>query len=205
MELINMKKIIFYMGWVILSLVALVFAAEVIIIDDKVIPEISEITDTYKQIGDDIVMYENVTKDNLNYKIISEKMFIGYEKVYKTITEKYENCTIDEKTFEEVCVVKEHNVSIIDERQRGKPIYRKIRDESMVFDNGLNVDLIAQSCWICNNTWVACLGNQDGGTGVSHRADEFKCDKDGYPIIRSGETGTIKSIIEKEIIGKLIK
>lgn len=61
--------------------------------------------------------------------------------------------------------------------------------ESYVFDT--------KGCWLCGNK-IACLSKKDGYS--DNRAEEFKCDKNNNPIIRSGESGFIKNIDTQETV-----
>ena len=64
---------------------------------------------------------------------------------------------------------------------------------------GLEVKIETQSCWTCDDKWIVCLDNIDGGTSVTHRSEKFKCDESSYPIIRDGESGKIYNINTGEL------
>jgi len=119
---------------------------------------------------------------------------IGFKPVYKIVERTKEVCDnfIDNETLVNSTVCK--NISfkerIVNNDLRGTPVYRYSSVKKLRVDNE-EFDFKNKGCWVCGS-FIACLSNLDGYS--EHRGEEFKCDENNYPIIRSGESGWISKI-----------
>ena len=154
------------------------------------ITSIGESQEISFEIDNGIIAYN----ESKNYALI------GYEQVWYDETEIIQQCNYTNKdpnvTID--CWNISHINRKLNESANGNRILQELSITKITYDKYAYL-FTDKSCWICG-TYIACLSNEDGGTGVKYRASEYKCDMNDYPIIRHGESGYIYNLTtNKEI------
>ena len=147
---------------------------------------------------------EKIDKNSgtLNYKEITEVTLSRYELVYYEEEYLYKNCSseINKTAFENIttCWNETGTRIILNESAKGNSIFEYGKVTAIEYNEKV-INFDNKQCWICTK-YLICLSNLDGGQGVFNRDEEFKCDELGYPILRSGESGCIKDLLEDKLI-----
>lgn len=137
------------------------------------------------------------TEVNGKYSTVYDRELISYEDKYtfiesEKIKTECENKTKEDGIKEVICTdVSYISTDKIKENDYSKPVYKTeikdIRTQNKIYD------FDTKKCFVCGD-YIACLSDLDGGKSVKNRSEKFKCDKNNYPIIRSGETGFIENL-----------
>ncbi len=154
------------------------------------------------------------SKTSLGYQEIRDMHLTGFETVFKeesyTIYEfeatlddeiqcngKSLNWSVD-TCYQSINVTKYKDVVDVDKQGAKIVSYSEIKGikhDSNTYD--FNSE--DYNGWVCGNK-LCFLNDNDGGTSVSNRGEEFKCDTNNQCIIRSGETGGHKNLLTGEVV-----
>lgn len=164
--------------------------------------------DTIVSVGYKEDYEENIDNGELSYTEIREKECVGYDTAYRlaekpcvrtNVNLSYPNGSIivwydvdpkldTGKLFiasylfweEEYACQESYEIPVY---KCSEPKELKYEDKTWTLEN--------KGHWVCGE-WAAFLHKGNGYS--SERGDAFKCDKDDYPIIRSGEMGWIENL-----------